>query len=552
MRRMTYILCGMTLSAAVAMTMTSCADTIAAGEIEEIAAPAHTAIRVGNFPSMNGNPSTRSVAGADSGKTEWTDGDNILLQLNGTDWYTLTYSAESGEWSLPEGVALPEVESWKAIYSPRYLVGSDGGLRYYNSKDVGTEEFLSCSGTTPEVDIKFTRDYSRLRIYCGAEGVSLNVSFSDGFSVADTGSKHTGNTFTMKSDSKGNAYMYGSWTAGTTFTIGAPEVDDEAITFRESGDRRLGVDSQANVSYALSLEELSVDVDLDKITPETMITNEKIAAITDYGYTRFIFKGTYDTDKIADDAFRLNVKIRTIDLSGVRGYKNYIAADEFMDCSSMSGLLLPDDADIESIGNYGFYNCRSLSLTSLPSTVKSVGNSAFAYCGKLSLTSLPPLLTTIENCAFYGCGKLSLTMLPDGVTSIGDGAFSGCTLLALTALPEEVSFIGDDAFYECASLSLTSLPDKVEYLGEYSFFGCEALRLSALPKALTEVSKYAFYGCKALTEMTFHSGITSIGVRAFYGCDNLSKVTFEADELPAIGTDAFGGTAVASLNTESK
>ncbi|MCI5754080.1 MAG: leucine-rich repeat domain-containing protein, partial [Clostridiales bacterium] len=83
--------------------------------------------------------------------------------------------------------------------------------------------------------------------------------------------------------------------------------------------------------------------------------------------------------------------------------------------------------DLVKIGDYAFYNCGNLALTSLPDGITSIGDSAFYNCGNLALTSLPDGITRIERNAFYNCQNLALTSLSGGLTSIGDSAFRDCS-----------------------------------------------------------------------------------------------------------------------------
>ena len=61
---------------------------------------------------------------------------------------------------------------------------------------------------------------------------------------------------------------------------------------------------------------------------------------------------------------------------------------------------------VTSIGNYAFYNCKSITNITIPDSVTSIGEWTFGYCE--SLTSIT---------------------IPDSVTSIGEGAFEYCSNL---------------------------------------------------------------------------------------------------------------------------
>jgi hypothetical protein len=78
---------------------------------------------------------------------------------------------------------------------------------------------------------------------------------------------------------------------------------------------------------------------------------------------------------------------------------------------------------LTSIGNYAFYNCPNLELTSLPEGVTSIGNYAFYNCSNLELTSLPEGVTSIGNYAFYNCSKLADVVFLGTPDIIGKNAF---------------------------------------------------------------------------------------------------------------------------------
>ena len=144
---------------------------------------------------------------------------------------------------------------------------------------------------------------------------------------------------------------------------------------------------------------------------------------------------------------------------------------------------------------------RTATNPTLPSGLTKIGDYAFYGCTNLALTSLPNGLTTIDSYAFYGCTNLALTSLPNGLTSIGSYAFRSCTSLALTSLPNSLTSISDNAFQNCTSLALTSLPN-----------------------SLTSIYNYAFQNCTGLTEITFKGKPNSIYTSAFKGCTNLTTI----------------------------
>ena len=138
--------------------------------------------------------------------------------------------------------------------------------------------------------------------------------------------------------------------------------------------------------------------------------------------------------------------------------------------------------------------------------------------------TLPSDLTKIGDYAFYQCSNLALTSLPAGVTSIGGYAFNQCSNLALTSLPAGVTSIGGYAFNQCSNLALTSLPTALTRIDSYAFDYCYALDITSIPAGVTSIGSYAFEKCTLLKSITFLGTPSTIGNRAFYNCSGLRTI----------------------------
>lgn len=91
--------------------------------------------------------------------------------------------------------------------------------------------------------------------------------------------------------------------------------------------------------------------------------------------------------------------------------------------------------DLTKIGEYAFYGCTNLALTSLPAGIRSITNYAFYNCTNLALTSLPAGITSIYGSAFANCTGLTSITFEGTPSSINSAAFKGCSNLTTINVP---------------------------------------------------------------------------------------------------------------------
>ena len=113
------------------------------------------------------------------------------------------------------------------------------------------------------------------------------------------------------------------------------------------------------------------------------------------------------------------------------------------DCNSIRQVTL--GANIQAIGDYGFFQCSGLTSITMNSALQTVGDNAFKQCTALGSVILPSSMTAVGKAAFSTCTALtSLTIQADGL-NIGTSAFTSCTSL------REIVFAGT-----CPTLGMTS------------------------------------------------------------------------------------------------
>ena len=246
---------------------------------------------------------------------------------------------------------------------------------------------------------------------------------------------------------------------------------------------------------------------------------------------------------------------------------NSIGNYAFWHCTSLTSIHLPES--LTSIGNEAFCHCRSLTSIHLPESLTSIGIEAFSNCYFLTSIHLPESLTSIGNEAFWDCESLTSIHLPESLTSIGYKAFSGCTSLKSIHLSESLTSIGNEAFLRCTSLTSIHLPESVKSIGNNPFSRCKLLSITCdspyfwvvdgfliskegkliaslsdkthitIPKSVNSIGNYAFWHCTSLTSIHLPESLTSIGNEAFCHCRSLTSIHLP-DSLTTIGWNAFG------------
>lgn len=130
-----------------------------------------------------------------------------------------------------------------------------------------------------------------------------------------------------------------------------------------------------------------------------------------------------------------------------------IGVSGFADCTTITSVILPDTIEyIESVSNNSaFSGCTNLKMVKLPKSINSLGNWEFANCESLSSIDIPNI-GSIGDDTFSGCTSLTEIVIPTGCVSIGRGAFSGCeNLKSVTILNNEISIYGS-AFENCPNV----------------------------------------------------------------------------------------------------
>ena len=496
---------------------------------------------VSDFPAYD-DPQTRTIGIPEDGKTEWEEGDEILMIFDspkyGVQSAALRYT--ESQWMLPEGVTFKYLEGEtpeiSALYSP--ICEVSGGM-FVTADEFGTTECLwgSCnlSADGTSINISFGgRTYSRLRIAAKA-GSQLHVEVTKfipaGMSQPKTYYYH------ISANEYGNAYLYGTFAEGATVSVDAGYTPVDYTFSKEVHPNG----TIAGKSYALDARPyLTFTADQPQTfkvsTYQSYTLDESIQYSLNGGVWTKLDVGTEITFGGDNGALRLRGKSSGGTASSAYQYAFISFGD--------SKVKVTCSGDIRTLVDYDNY------------VTVSTANARFCYLFKecASLTTAPelPATTLADRCycgMFYKCA--GLTTAPElPATTLADycysSMFSYCA--GLTTAPELPAITlaphcYQQMFYHCAGLTTApELPATTLAEGCYQqmFQSTSLTTAPKLPATTLAERCYQnmFWNCDGLTAAPELPAITLakycyLGI--FRDCDGLTT----APELPAT-TLAYG------------
>ena len=352
--------------AVVTIVMASCTS-----DIEETTATtgkSNVQLVVGEFPAF-GDSQTRAIGTPDAGKTSWAEGDELLLEMTsktlGTKYAAFKYNGSS--WELASGELSykeDEVPTFPHVYYAPNYKWEAGKLVLKEGKVAGTDEYIEGKAYTPNgqsINVSFadaTRNYSRLRI-ATMPNKQITVAFNDRYTPAGSSVNARFPRYTLTSDEKGNAYLYGTFGQYCDFDVkygGAPLA---AHTFYQAAESAKSYVLDATVISANSAEEIKSAIEQEVANSKTAI---RLNLASDAGANEF---------KTIREAFK-NVKDATIDLTLI-GCKE-IPADGLKELNALKSIFLPD---VTKIGMNALFRCVYLEEICAPN-VSTIDERAFA------------------------------------------------------------------------------------------------------------------------------------------------------------------------------
>lgn len=356
------------MMALIAVVLASCANDINEESTPTVKSNIHFV--VDDFPMFE-KPSTRTIGEEDKGKTAWAVGDEICVKLTskelGTQTATLKYNGVKFE--IQDGNSLCYLEGEPvtayAYYAPnrRWINGS---LELKDFNLYGTAEFLegTCTvhyGDNNYVDISFanaTRNYSRLRI---ATIPKTEIKVDADLFAPTVHPNSLYMTYTLTSDEKGNAYLYGTFYNNSIVTVKYRGATLTTYKFSKETENAKSYALDATVISANSAEEIKSSIKQEVANSKTAI---RLNLASDAGDNEF---------KAIREAFE-NVQDGTIDLTLI-GCKE-IPADGLNNIMALKSISLPD---VTKIGKSALSNNQYLQEIYAPN-VSAIDEYAFGSC----------------------------------------------------------------------------------------------------------------------------------------------------------------------------
>ena len=370
--------------AVVTIVMASCTS-----DIEETTATTgknNVQLVVGEFPAF-GDSQTRAIGTPDPGKTSWAEGDELLLEMTsktlGTKYAAFTYNGSS--WELTSGELSykeDEVPTFPHVYYAPNYKWEAGKLVLKEGKVAGTDEYIEGKANiTPNgqaITVKFaeaTRNYSRLRIATlPNEQITVDTEY---FTPAGSSDMEQEGNYTLTSDEKGNAYLYGTFENNSEVTVKYREAALTTYTFSQATESAKSYALDATVISANSAEEINSAIKQEVADGKTAI---RLNIASDAGDNEF---------NAIREAFENVRGDGTIDLTLI-GCKEIPANglnNQSGGLEALKSITLPD---VTKIGKYALYFCVDLEEICAPN-VSAIDECAFAECRKLRKVTLGEL-----------------------------------------------------------------------------------------------------------------------------------------------------------------
>lgn len=368
--------------AVVTIVMASCTSDIE--ETTTTTGKSNVQLVVGEFPAF-GDSQTRAIGIPDEGKTSWAEGDELLLEIDNTSYgrhnATFTYNGKSWELTSGELVYLEGDPAYisHVYYAPNYK-WSNTSLMLKKGKVAGTDELIEgearITGNGETITVSFaeaTRKYSRLRIATlPNEQITVDTEY---FTPAGSSDMEQNGNYTLTSDEKGNAYLYGTFENNSEVTVKYREAALTTYTFSQATESAKSYALDATVISANSAEEIKSAIEQKVADGKTTIRLNLApnAGTNEFMAIREAIKGAAPND------------LGTIELT-IIGVET-IPEEAFYKMLQLKSVRM---SDVKEIKKYAFKECQYLTVVEAPSLNK-LCSGAFKKCDQLAKLTFGPI-----------------------------------------------------------------------------------------------------------------------------------------------------------------
>jgi len=454
--------------------------------------------------------------------TTATTGTELTASYSGTESGTFTY-----QWYIDGYNVGPNSNKYTPYEAGNYTVTI--GAAGYNNKTSAAVTVTGSSSTTPE-DRPVAGRWDKWVADDATATLEYSVD-SDGVCAITIGG-------TAQSNDESDGW--GRWKANANYHYTATKDVPYAYTFEawtDSGTRDLGFLYYNNYD----VDGITLGTDLTITATQTSYTI-KGQRIPNGGVRTLEFQsadklGTFYVKMISIEPYTPELEYELIDEYDEWGsYNENHGTYRVISATGMGGAVnIPAEYNgkaVTEIGAGAFYNNKTITGVTIPTSVKVIGGGAFYECASLTTVTFASgsQLEYIEGWAFAECSSLTSITIPASVTYISaDSVFAGCgklTSIAVANGNQNFSSQGGILYNNDKTTLIAvpggikgsvTIPQSVEWIGDSAFEGCRGVTSITIPSSVQKIDWEAFRNCTGITSITIPTTVQHIGGKAFDG-----------------------------------
>ena len=356
-----------------------------------------------------------------------------IVKVNSTD---VTSSVSNNSYTVSSISVNTTVEvEFEAIPIPTYtlsVTATGNGSAIYNGTTAknNTQTFTLNEGTSATITFAPDNGYRIKSVKVNSTDVTSSISNKQ-YTVSNIKVNTTVEvdfeaipiptyTLSVKATGNGSAIYSGTTATNNTQTFTLNEGTSATITFAPDNGYRIK-------SVKLNSTDVTSSVSNNQYTVSNIKTNTTVEVE---------FEIIPKPDPTPVDQFTengINYHITGLEQVEVIETKTNVSSISIPSSVSYNGTTY----FVLRIGNYAFYQAKTLTSVTIPTTVKSIGISAFEECNGLTQITLPGSIVSIGVAAFRNCSNLKRVMTEIvSPNDIDDSVFEGINPDAALQIPK--------------------------------------------------------------------------------------------------------------------